>query len=185
MNEFQLYFELGLEHILNIGAMDHILFLLALVLIFSLKEWKKLFWLVSLFTLAHTSSLLLSVYGVLELNENLIEKTILITILITALSNILIKNQKILHQTHFYFSFFFGLVHGLGFAKDFKMIIVGQHHKLMPLLEFALGIEIAQIILGIGILSLSLIVVKLLKVTQKEFISILSAMVVGYVLSML
>jgi len=185
MNEFQLYFSLGWQHILSWSSMDHILFLTALIMVFSFKDWRKLLTLVSLFTVAHTASLLLSVYGVLLVNENLIERLILGTILITAASNIFVKNKNILGQIHYYFSFLFGLIHGLGFATDFKMIIAGQNRKLFPLLEFALGIESAQIVLGILILAILMLLPKITRLTSREVQILVSGGIAGYVLALL
>ncbi len=185
MNEFQLYFELGLEHILNWSSIDHILFLTALIMVFSLKDWRKLLTLVTLFTIAHTTSLILSVYGVLKIPNQLIETLILITILITALSNVIFRNEKILAQIHYYFSFLFGLIHGLGFASDFKMMIAGQSHKLFPLLAFALGIETAQIILGIIILLFLGLLPKFTRLSHREWQLILSGAIIGYVVALL
>ncbi len=185
MNDFQLYFKLGLSHIISWSSIDHILFLMALIIVFSLKDWRKLLYLVSLFTIAHTTSLLLSVYGVLHVNEALIETLILWTILITALSNILLKNPASLTQVHYYFSFIFGLIHGLGFAADFKMMIAGQSSKLFPLLSFALGIEVAQIILGLIILILMTVLLKIWIKNNRELYILVSGIIVGYVLALL
>jgi hypothetical protein len=185
MNDFQLYFRLGLNHIISWSSIDHILFLLALIIVFSLRDWRKLLYLVSLFTVAHTSSLILSVYGILQVDETLIETLILWTILITAFSNLAINNPRQVAGIHYYFSFFFGLIHGLGFATDFKMMITGQSQKLFPLLSFAAGIEIAQIILGSIILIVFLILNKIIKINQKELYRLISAVIIGYILAII
>ena len=185
MNDFQLYFQLGLDHILNWSSYDHILFLFALIMVFSLADWRKLFLLVSLFTLAHTTSLIASVYGIIKVDEALIEKLILATIILTALSNILILNTRHIHRVHFYFSFLFGLIHGLGFASDFKMMIMGQSNKFLALLSFALGIETAQIIIGLLILLGIWFVLKSKIINRRELILLLSGGIVGYILSVL
>lgn len=185
MNDFELYFRLGLNHILSWSSIDHILFLLALIMVFGFKDWRKLLTLVSLFTVAHTTSLFLSVFGFVHVAVRLIETLILWTILITALSNILWQNPQSLTRIHYYFSFFFGLIHGLGFASDFKMMIAGQSHKILPLLEFALGIETAQIILGILILIVLAVLQKVwLKNTREAYI-LISGLIIGYVLALL
>src|SRR5688572_6549892 len=85
MSEFLTYFNIGLHHVLDIYAYDHVLFLIALVTPYAFKDWKRVLLLVSLFTLGHTVSLLLSVYGVLYIKPGLVEFLIPITILITAL----------------------------------------------------------------------------------------------------
>jgi len=185
MSGIEFYFKLGLNHILSWSSIDHILFLIALIVVFSLKDWRKLLYLVTLFTLAHSFSLLLSVYGVLSINESLIETLILWTILITATSNIIIKNQKLITQLHYYFSFIFGLIHGLGFARDFKMLIAGQIQKFIPLITFALGIETAQILLGILILLLLGIIQNFWQKNTRELYVLVSGIIVGYVLALL
>ena len=185
MTDFELYFKLGLNHILSWSSIDHILFLLALIMVFSFKDWRKLVTLVSLFTIAHTTSLFLSVFGMVKVPENLIETLILYTILITALSNIVWTDHKLLTRVHYYFSFFFGLIHGLGFASDFKLMIAGQSHKILPLFEFALGIETAQIILGLIILTGLAILQKLWLKNVRESYVLISGIIVGYVLALL
>ncbi len=185
MNDFVLYFRLGLTHILSWSSIDHILFLLALIMVFSYKDRHKLLILVSLFTLAHTTSLFLSVFGYVHVDEKLIETLILWTILVTALSDILWTNDRILTRIHYYFSFFFGLIHGLGFASDFKLIIAGQSRKILALLEFALGIETAQIILGIVILASLFVLQKIWLRNIRERHILISGIIIGYVIALL
>ncbi len=185
MDNFQLYFELGLRHIISWSSTDHILFLISLILVFQLQAWRKLFLLVSLFTLAHTLSLFLSVYGIVSVDEVWVEKSILVTIIITALSNIVIHKTVLVHQTHYYFSFFFGLIHGLGFAHDFKMMIGRHDSKLFPVLEFALGIELAQILIAFISLLLIAGIYYFIKPSTDKLKWIISSAIIGYVLALL
>ena len=62
MDDIWIYIQLGIDHVLDFGAIDHMLFIGALVLPYSLKEWKLLLWWVSLFTLGHTVSLIGNYY---------------------------------------------------------------------------------------------------------------------------
>jgi len=183
MNEFQLFVKLGWQHILSFSSWDHLLFLIALIVVFELKEYKKIILLISLFTLAHTTSLLLSAYHLIKVDENLIEQLILYTILITALSNLFLSNQNILHKVHYYFSFLFGLIHGLGFARDFKMMIAGQKTILFPVLEFTLGIEAAQIVFAIVFLVAVRVLYGFSAFKKNDFVKIVSALIIGYVLA--
>ena len=74
MSEFWMYFNIGLKHVLDINAYDHVLFLiLILVIPYAFKDWKNVFVLVSLFTIGHTLALLLSVYGVVQIQASLVE----------------------------------------------------------------------------------------------------------------
>ena len=67
-SEFGLYLRLGLEHILDLGAYDHILFVIALAAVYSLKEWKHMLVLVTAFTIGHSITLALATLGILVFN---------------------------------------------------------------------------------------------------------------------
>ncbi len=89
MNEFLLYFKMGLFHVLDIKAYDHILFLIVLAVVYQFKQWKKVLWLITLFTIGHSITLALSAYGIINVNANLVEFLIPLTIFITGLMNVL------------------------------------------------------------------------------------------------
>ncbi len=184
MSDFQLFFQLGLHHILRIGALDHILFLLALIMVFNIQEWKKLLGLVSLFTLAHTASLSASVFGLFQVSSDIVEPLILASIIVTAVSNIRVQNREILHRTHYYFSFFFGMIHGLGFANDIQILIRDEAHKLASLISFALGIELAQISLGLLMLSGLWWAFKFPFIKKKSIITVLSILIIVWTIGL-
>ncbi|MGX7667281.1 HupE/UreJ family protein [Flavobacterium pedocola] len=189
MSEFLTYFNIGLRHVLDIKAYDHVLFLMALVTPYAFKDWKRVLILVSLFTLGHTLSLLLSVYGVVYVQSDLIEFMIPITILVTALFHLFTagksgKNESITFVA--LVTLFFGIIHGLGFSNYFKAILPGStSDKLVPLLEFALGIEGAQIIVVLLVLIVSYIVQTFFRFSKRDWTLVMSAFVVGVVLPMI
>ena len=186
MEDFQLYINLGLKHVLDWQAYDHVLFLIVLTIFYNFKDWKKVVWLVTFFTIGHTLTLALSAYNLLYVKMDVVEFLIPLTILLTAIYNVIFVNKltKNLNIT-FFFAFLFGLIHGLGFSSYFKIIVDDVEGKLLPLLEFALGIEIAQIIAVFFILLLSYIVLNILKRQKRDWIMIVSAIVVGIVIPML
>ncbi|MEX0884200.1 MAG: HupE/UreJ family protein, partial [Cyclobacteriaceae bacterium] len=51
MNQFQLYFNLGIQHILDLNGFDHVLFIMALSVIYLLRDWRKIIVLVTAFTI--------------------------------------------------------------------------------------------------------------------------------------
>ena len=187
MDDFMLYCKMGLNHVLDFSAYDHILFLIVLAVVFSYYELKKLLWLVTLFTLGHSITLALSAYGVLNISMGLIEFLIPLTIFITGVINIVNSNKKPAKKdnTNLIFALFFGLIHGLGFSNYFKMMIGQQEDKLLPLIEFALGIELAQIIIVFGIIFLGLVFQNFLKVTKRDWILVCSSIVIGFAIQMM
>jgi hypothetical protein len=186
MNTVSLFFRLGLDHILNPGAVDHLLFLSALTVVFGLKDIKKLIGVVSLFTVAHTTSLALMAYRIISINTHYVEKGIIITIIITALTNLLIKEKTRLQNWHLFYVFFFGMIHGFGFSHAFLMSVSGSKSMLIPLLSFAAGIETGQILfIGVFLLLTRLILVKWFKISEKSLISGTSLFILGYAVSLI
>jgi len=188
MSQFWLYFKLGLEHVLDWQAYDHILFLIVLVACHTFHGAKRVFWLVSLFTLGHTVSLFLSAYGIISVSVSWVELLIALTIFITALFNIVtakkMENKKDI-TVLYVSSVFFGVIHGLGFSSYFRMISAGTESKFLPLLEFALGIEAAQLIVVLAALILAFIFQSILGVTRRDWILVVSSIVIGVVLPIL
>ena len=186
MSDFWLYLKLGLTHVLDWQAYDHILFLIVLVAAYNFSNWKRIFMLVSLFTVGHTVSLLLANYNVISVSSKWIEFLIPITILITALYNIFNSRTRILKnkQGLFYsITIFFGLIHGFGFATYYKMINVGD--AILPLFEFALGVELAQIVVVLLVLVLSFIFQTIFRINRRDWVLVISSIVIGIVIPML
>lgn len=189
MSDFWIYFNIGLKHVLDINAYDHVLFLLALTVPYDAKAWKRILILVSLFTLGHTFSLFLAVIGIVKINPTFIEFLIPITILITAIFNIYSTGKSVKKDNMTFIGFvtlFFGIIHGLGFSNYFNSILSGSAtDKLLPMFEFALGIEAAQIIVVIATLILAFIFQTLFKFSKRDWILTVSAFILGVVTPMI
>ena len=188
MDSLIFFLKEGLFHVLDWNAYDHVLFLVALAVVYDFKNWKKLIWLISLFTIGHTLSLILAAYKIVSVDTKWIEFLIPVTIIITAVVNILYVKNTTKHlktNTNLVFALFFGLIHGLGFSGYFKMIIGTSESKFLPLLEFALGVEIAQIIVVLIILILGFIFQTLFRFSKRDYILIISSIVIGIVLPIL
>ena len=187
MDEFILYGTLGLNHVLDLSAYDHLLFLIVLAVIFKFSQWKKVLWMITFFTLGHTITLGLASYGVLNIRLDIVEFLIPITILITGVFNIINISKNFIgnEKTNLFFALFFGLIHGLGFSNYFRLMIGKEDDKLFPLLEFALGIEAAQIMIVFGILIIGTWLQNICKVSRRDRIVITSAIVIWEVLPMI
>jgi len=189
MSEFWIYYEIGLRHVLNIHAYDHVLFLIALTVPYAFKDWKRILLLVTIFTVGHTLALLLSVFGLIIIKVNLVEFLIPITILIVAFFNLFTagkssKNESI--SIVGFITLFFGVIHGLGFSNYFNSILGGNTtSKLLPLSEFALGIESAQIIVVFVVLILSYIVQTVFRFSKRDWTLVMSSFVIGVILPMI
>ncbi len=188
LENFWFNVEYGINHVLDINGYDHVLFLIVLTVPYLFKDWKRVLLLVTTFTLGHTLSLILAAYGVVSVNGSLVEFLIPITILIVALFNVFTAGkgaQKEKVGVLFFSTLFFGLVHGLGFAREFQMMVGKSDNKIITLLEFALGIEIAQVIIVFVVLLLGYIMQTVFRFSKRDWIMVISAVVVGLVIPMI
>lgn len=189
MSEFLVYFQVGLRHILNINAYDHLLFLIVLTVPYAFKDWKRVLFLVTLFTIGHTLSLILSIFDIIIIKGKIIELLIPITILICALINFFKvgksnKNESI--SVIGFITLFFGIIHGLGFSSYIKALLSGEPtDKLVPTLEFSLGIEAAQLLIVLSVLLLSFVSQSFFRFSRRDFILITSSFVIGIVIPLL
>lgn len=186
LDNFWFNVKIGIDHILDINGYDHVLFLMVLAVPYVFKDWKRVLVLVSLFTIGHSISLFLGAYDVVTVNSKLVEFLIPITILIAAIYNVFTAGKKDRSNKIgllFFTTLFFGLIHGLGFAREAKML--DDEGSIAFLLEFALGIEIAQIIVVFVILFLGFLCQTIFRFSRRDWVMVLSAIVIGLVIPMI
>ncbi|MCX6337327.1 MAG: HupE/UreJ family protein [Bacteroidetes bacterium] len=186
MNDFKLYLEIGFQHIANLRGIDHILFVLALTIRFQFDDWRKVFILVTAFTIGHSITLALSVFNLVNYSAKWIEFLIPLTILITAFSNLFIK--KFVFKSKFpliyFLALFFGLVHGLGFSNYLKSLLGKDQSIILQLLAFNVGLELGQLMIVFFILLISFIFVTIIKINRREFLLFISAAIFALALNM-
>ena len=139
--QFLQFTSIGFEHVIPMGW-DHLLFIIGLAL--SSLLWRKLLLLLTTFTLAHTLTLGLAMFGVVEISARIVEPLIAFSIAYVAIENLLIK-QSIRRKS--IIVFLFGLIHGLGFANILKQFEMAQNSFLTTLIGFNIGVELAQIVI--------------------------------------
>src|ERR1700722_7450050 len=169
MQDFKLYFGIGTQHILTWEAMDHILFVAALCLRYLIADWKKVVVLAPPFTLGHSIPLALSALHLIHVNTRWIEFLIPLTIIATAINNLLQRQQQVEHPSRlpliYFFALFFGLIHGRALATS-PLSLIGGDNLIVPLLAFNLGIEAAQLLVVAIILAISFIFVQLIRLRR-------------------
>jgi hypothetical protein len=185
MSEFELYFGLGKDHILDyINGYDHILFVVALCAMYMLRDWKKLLILITAFTIGHSITLALATLQIISVNQDLIEFLIPLTILITAGSNIF-RSTEISERTtyiNYGYALFFGLIHGMGFSNYLRSILGRDKSIVSQLFAFNLGLEVGQIIIVAIFLLLAVILVDLFTVNRRDWKLVLSSAIAGIAL---
>ena len=185
MTDFLFYLQLGWEHIISIDALDHQLFILALVAIFSFQDLKKVLILVTAFTLGHSFTLALSAFDVIRFPSNWVEFLIPCTIVFTALDNLIFsKNEDKLIKLNYFLALIFGLIHGMGFANSVRMMLAKEQSIVIPLLGFNIGLEIGQIAVVIIVLSIFYILSTFLKLKKKHWVMLVSAPILIFSIKM-
>jgi hypothetical protein len=133
------YLWLGYTHILPKGR-DHILFVLGIFLLS--PRWKTMLLQVTAFTVAHSITLGLSIYGIVSLSPRIVEPLIALSIAYVAIENLLTRELK---PWRLALVFMFGLLHGLGFAGVLRELGLPRQEFLTALLTFNLGVEGGQL----------------------------------------
>ncbi|MDW3208990.1 MAG: HupE/UreJ family protein [Reichenbachiella sp.] len=188
MSEFQLFFSLGREHILDVNGYDHILFVIALAAVYLSTDWKRVLILVTAFTIGHSITLALVALDVFSINSSVVEFLIPVTIFITAVSNILRREQYILSdmsRLNYYFALFFGLIHGMGFSNYLKGLLGGETSIITQLFAFNLGLEVGQIIIVIAFMGIGYLMNKYINVSRKDWILAISSAVAGVAITLM
>lgn len=134
-----IYLQLGFTHILPLG-LDHILFVLSLFLLN--PTLKPILMQATAFTVAHTITLGLAMYGVIKPPTNIVEPIIALSILYVALENIFSPRLK---ASRIGIVFLFGLIHGMGFASALTELGLPKNAYFSSLIMFNIGVELGQI----------------------------------------
>lgn len=187
LKEFWFNVEYGINHVLDINAYDHVLFLIVLVVAYTFSDWKRVLLLATTFTVGHTLSLILAAYGIVHVNGTLVEFLIPVSILVIAIYNVFTAGKGARKEkvgVLFVTTLFFGLVHGLGFAREFKILVGNSDSKLVSLLEFALGIEIAQLIIVFLALFLGYLFQTVFRFSKRDWVLVVSSIVIGLAIPM-
>lgn len=187
MSEFQLYLEMGVAHIADITAYDHIVFIVALCAMYRLMDWKKVLILVTAFTIGHSITLALSTLNIVAFPSRIIEILIPVTIILTAIFNVWERGseQQQKQSVKYGIALFFGLIHGMGFSNYLKMLLGEEESILTPLFAFNVGIEVGQIGIVLGILFLGYLVMDVFKTKQREWNLFISGATTGIALMLL
>ncbi len=171
------YFKMGVTHIIPLG-LDHILFVTSLCLLSN--KISTILWQASAFTLAHTITLALSMKNIIVAPSQLVEPVIALSIIFVAVENMILSELK---PWRVLIVFFFGLVHGLGFASALNEVGLPRNNFYTSVIAFNVGVEVGQV--AVILLVFGLLIVPFGKRAnfKKQFVyplSIIIALIASY-----
>jgi hypothetical protein len=185
LQDFIFYFKLGWEHIVSADALDHQLFVLALVAIYSYRNLKQVLILVTAFTIGHSLTLLLSVLDIIRFDSKWVEFLIPCTIVINAISNLFRKNFSLKSvKINYFFALGFGLIHGMGFANSIRIMLAKDQNIGWGLFGFNIGLEAGQIFMVVIILLVTFFVFNYTRIKRLSWVLFVSAAVFSLALKM-
>jgi hypothetical protein len=178
MNDFVFYFRMGWDHIISLDATDHILFIAALSLVYTMANWKNVLVLITAFTIGHALTLVLSVYDVVRFNIAWVEFLIPCTIMVTAAFNIFLRDfSPSSLRVNYLLALVFGLIHGMGYANAIRFSLSREQHLGWSLFSFNLGLEIGQIFVVLLLLMLTWVFTRSTVISRKQWVMGLSALI--------
>jgi hypothetical protein len=194
METLRFFFSQGWQHIADITAYDHILFVIALTSVYALRQWRTIVWLITAFTVGHSLALAMAMYDVFRLPVAFVEWLIPVTILLTCAVNIANATateaqaqSHITPKTNWAFgkyilAIIFGLVHGMGFSNYLRHILAKEDSLFMPLVGFNIGLEAGQLLIVAVALLLNWLIVEKMRASLRDWIFVVSAAVAGIAL---
>lgn len=200
ISEFLVYVRLGFEHITDVGGYDHLLFVAALTAT-DLGRFRRLFWLVTAFTVGHSITLALATLDLVRVNTSLVEILIPVTILATSAVNAFwwgIENRSespedgdpdeaVESETRvrYLIAVGFGLIHGLGFSTFLRAALGWEESIFLPLLSFNIGLEIGQLAIVAALSLVAWLLIRGLGLSRRAWVLGVSAITGGMSLVLL
>ena len=120
------FFVMGWEHIVDLDGYDHLLFVMTLCAAYRMVQWRQIVIIITAFTVGHSATLILSAMEIIPTDPDIIDKLIPFTIMVTAILNVARKEDDSGGQDtklKYIVALVFGLIHGLAFASNFKLIL--------------------------------------------------------------
>ena len=189
MDGFVFYLKQGVNHITDLEGIDHMAFIITLCAVYKIKQWKQILVLVTAFTIGHTVTLALSGLKLISVNQQLVETLIPVTILLTAIYNIVKKTDTAKGgiQFNYLLALFFGFIHGMGFSNFFRSMMMGINDEsiIFPLFSFNVGIELGQLVIVACLLLINVILTTIFSVKHRDWNLVISGAGGGVALTMI
>jgi len=189
LSQFSLYYKLGLRYILDIYSVEYILFLISLLVVFTLKDWKRVIILLVFFIIGYSLTISLAGFKVVKYNLALIEFLLPLTIFFTSFSNVFKKKDNFRFQLNmrknYLLALVFGAIHGFSYSNYLTNITNESLRLWDQFIAFNLGIGTGQIIVSVSFLLIAFIFLSIFGVNRRDWIMVISSGIAGVAITLM
>ena len=189
MSQFSLYFNLGFRYILDIYNVEYILFLVSLLTVFTIKDWKRVIIMLIFFIIGYTVTISLGTFKVVNYNPDLIEFLLPLTIFFTSFTNIFKKKDNFRYhgnmQKNYVLALIFGAIHGFSYSKYLVGITNDSMRVWDQFVAFNLGMDTGQIIVSLVFLVIAFLFINIFGVNRRDWVMVISSGIAGVALTLM
>ena len=189
MSQFILYYKLGIRYILDIYNVEYILFLISLLVVFTIKDWKRVIILLVFFILGYTITISLASFNVVTYNLALIEFLLPLTIFFTSFTNIFKKKDNFRYhgniRKNYFLALVFGTIHGFSYSNYLTGLTNGSIKVGEQFIAFNLGVGSGQILVSITFLLIASIFLSIIGINRRDWIMVISSGIAGVAITLM
>lgn len=189
MSQFALFYKLGFRYILDIYNVSYILFLISLLTVFTIKDWKRVIILLVIFILGYSITISLGAYNVIRYNEKLIEFLLPVTIFFTSFTNIFKKKDNFRYQgnmrKNYVLALIFGGIHGFSYCNYLVGLTKDNLQVWDQFIAFIMGISIGQMIVSLTFLMIAFLFLSIFGVNRRDWVMVISSGIAGVALTIM
>jgi len=189
MSHFSLYFNLGFRYIVDLYSVEYILFLVSLLVVFTLKDWKRVIILLVCFIAGYTLSISLGTFKIVNYNVELIEFLLPLTIFFTSFSNIFKKKDNFRYHgnmiKNYILALVFGAIHGFSYANYLSGITRDRIELWNQFVAFNLGIGLAEILVSLTFLMISFLFLSIIGINRRDWVMVISSGIAGVAITIM
>ncbi len=189
MSHFSLYFNLGFRYIVDLYSVEYILFLVSLLVVFTIKDWKRVIILLVCFIAGYTLSISLGTFKVIKYNEELIEFLLPLTIFFTSFTNVFKKKDNFRYHgnmiKNYILALVFGAIHGFSYANYLVGITRDSVELWNQFIAFNLGIGLAQLLVSLTFLVISFLFLSIIGINRRDWVMVISSGIAGVAITIM
>lgn len=188
MTQFSLYYKLGFRYILDIYSVEYILFLISLLVVFTIKDWKRVIILLVFFIIGYSITISLAAFNVVNYKPDLIEFLLPLTILFTSISNIFKKKDNFRYQgnmrKNYILALVFGAIHGFSYGHHLIGIASDSIRVWDQFIAFNMGIGTGQILVSLMYLVIAFFFLSIVGLNRRDWVMVISSGIAGVAITL-